>query len=141
MVLVADADISFEVTAELDRAAERPASWLPASTPTEAAPSDPPVLPLVDVATSTSATVVVLDRGAQSDESIVLQAAALHERGLRVRTLSLFYEQWLGKLPVSELERVSLLFDIGEIHAPRYARVKRLVDMPIGRGAARCCSS
>src|SRR3954470_3346363 len=49
----------------------------------------------------------------------------------RVRTLSLFYEQWLGKLPVSELERVSLLFDIGEIHAPRYARVKRLADIAV----------
>jgi lipopolysaccharide/colanic/teichoic acid biosynthesis glycosyltransferase len=48
---------------------------------------------------------------------------------MRVRTLSLFYEQWLGKLPVSELERVSLLFDIGEIHAPRYARLKRLLDI------------
>ena len=71
-----------------------------------------------------------------------LQAAALHERGVRVRTLSLFYEQWLGKLPVSELERVSLLFDIGEIHAPRYARVKRLLDVSPragGLSAARSC--
>ena len=45
------------------------------------------------------------------------QAALLHEEGVRVRTLSLFYEQWLGKLPIGELERVSLLFDIGELHA------------------------
>jgi lipopolysaccharide/colanic/teichoic acid biosynthesis glycosyltransferase len=53
---------------------------------------------------------------------------------VRVRTLSLFYEQWLGKLPVSELERVSLLFDVGEIHAPRYARVKRLGDLVAAAG-------
>ena len=46
--------------------------------------------------------------------------------GVRVRTLSLFYEEWLGKLPVSELERVSLMFDIGEVHRQRYGRVKRL---------------
>ena len=49
----------------------------------------------------------------------------LHEEGVRVRTMSLFYEQWLGKLPIGELERVSLLFDIGELHAAGYARVKR----------------
>ena len=43
-----------------------------------------------------------------------------------MRTLSLFYEQWLGKLPLGELERVSLLFDIGEIHRDSYGRLKRL---------------
>ena len=68
----------------------------------------------------------MLDRDAQADESVVAQAAALHEGGVRVRTLSLFYEEWLGKLPVSELERVSLMFDIGEVHRVRYGRLKRL---------------
>jgi len=95
----------------------------------EARPGEPPSLPLVDAANDTDATVVVLGRDAQSDESVVVQAAQLHERGVRIRTLSMFYEQWLGKLPVSELERISLLFDIGEVHAPRYARVKRLLDI------------
>jgi lipopolysaccharide/colanic/teichoic acid biosynthesis glycosyltransferase len=61
----------------------------------------------------------------------VSQAASLHESGIRLRTLSLFYEEWLGKLPVSELERVSLMFDIGEIHRARYGRVKRLLDVAI----------
>jgi lipopolysaccharide/colanic/teichoic acid biosynthesis glycosyltransferase len=59
----------------------------------------------------------------------VAQAAELHEAGVRVRTLSLFYEQWLGKLPLSELERVSLLFDIGELHRARYGRMKRIIDV------------
>jgi lipopolysaccharide/colanic/teichoic acid biosynthesis glycosyltransferase len=45
--------------------------------------------------------------------------------------LSLFYEQWLGKLPISELERVSLLFDIAELHRPAYVRVKRLLDLVV----------
>jgi lipopolysaccharide/colanic/teichoic acid biosynthesis glycosyltransferase len=71
---------------------------------------------------------VVLDRAALADESIVAQAAALHESGVRIRTLSLFYDQWLGKLPVSELERISLLFDIGELHRAVYGRVKRMLD-------------
>jgi lipopolysaccharide/colanic/teichoic acid biosynthesis glycosyltransferase len=59
----------------------------------------------------------------------VAQAALLHERGARVRTASLFYEQWLGKIPLGELERVSLMFDIGEIHRDGYSRVKRLIDI------------
>ena len=61
--------------------------------------------------------------------------------GVRIRTLSLFYEQWLGKLPIGELERVSLLFDIGEVHAAWYARVKRLLDVGLGAVRARSRSS
>jgi lipopolysaccharide/colanic/teichoic acid biosynthesis glycosyltransferase len=77
---------------------------------------------------------VVLSRRAQADDDVVLQASILHEEGIRIRTLSLFYEQWLGKLPIGELERVSLLFDIGELHGARYARVKRMLDIVLGLG-------
>jgi len=77
---------------------------------------------------------VVLDRTAQAADSIVAQAAELHEAGVRIRTLSLFYDQWLGKLPLSELERVSLLFDIGTLHRPRYVRIKRLIDVVAALG-------
>jgi len=133
VVLVASADDVDALAVELGRAPERPASLVAALTVAEARPTEapvlPPVLPLVQEAVRTDATVVVLGRDAQSDEGVVMQAAQLHERGVRVRTLSMFYEQWLGKLPMSELERVSLLFDIGEVHAPRYARIKRLVDV------------
>lgn len=79
-----------------------------------------------------AATVLVLGRLAQLDESVVAQAAQLHSRGMRVRTLTLFYDEWLGKLPVSELERTSLMFDIQELHAPGYARTKRAVDVLAG---------
>lgn len=78
-----------------------------------------------------SATVIVLDRTAQADTEVVGQAAVLHEAGIRVRTLLQFYEEWLGKLPVAELERASLFFDIGEVHRMRYARIKRLTDVAI----------
>jgi lipopolysaccharide/colanic/teichoic acid biosynthesis glycosyltransferase len=131
VVLVADEDDIDALAVELGRAPERPASLVAALTVSEAHPTDPPVRPLVEVVTATNANVVVLGRAAQADEDIVVQAALLHERGVRVRTLSLFYEEWLGKLPVSELERVSLLFDISEIHAPRYARLKRMLDVAI----------
>ena len=50
---------------------------------------------------------------------------------MRVRSLTLFYEEWLGKLPISELERASLLFDIREVHHSGYGRAKRIIDVPI----------
>jgi lipopolysaccharide/colanic/teichoic acid biosynthesis glycosyltransferase len=88
--------------------------------------------PLEELVRSQQATVLVIDRAAQEQPSILAQAAALHGDGVRVRTLSLFYEEWLGKLPLTELERVSMMFDIGEIHRQRYTRVKRVVDVVLG---------
>jgi hypothetical protein len=92
--------------------------------------------PLVRAVEQAAASVVVLDRTAQNDEAVVSQAALLHERGVRVRTLALFYDEWLGKLPVSELERMALMFDIGEVHRARYGRVKRQLDIAIALVAA-----
>ncbi len=129
VLLVGDLDEAETLRGELERSAERPALVVATMTPEQARPHDPPRRPLVDAVYAAGGTVVVLNRAAQSDEEVVLQAALLHERGVRIRTLSLFYEQWLGKLPLSELERVSLLFDIGEVHAARYARLKRMLDV------------
>jgi lipopolysaccharide/colanic/teichoic acid biosynthesis glycosyltransferase len=75
--------------------------------------------------------VLVLDRAAQQDDGIIAQAGVVHEQGVRVRTLTGFYDEWLGKLPLSELERASLFFDIGELHRAGYGRAKRLVDVPL----------
>jgi lipopolysaccharide/colanic/teichoic acid biosynthesis glycosyltransferase len=88
--------------------------------------------PLVALAHEHQATVLVLDREAQAVPSVVSQAATLHQAGFRVRTLLLYYEEWLGKLPLAELEQTSLLFDIGEVHRASYVRVKRLVDLALG---------
>ncbi len=85
--------------------------------------------PLVERVGAERATVVVLDREALLDQRVVDQAAVLHESGIRIRTLLQFYEEWLGKLPLGELERASLFFDIGELHGERYARVKRMTDV------------
>ncbi len=74
---------------------------------------------------------LVLGKGAQDVPSVVAQAAALHERGVRIRSLTMFYEEWLAKLPLSELERASLLFDIGEVHRAGYGRAKRIIDVPL----------
>lgn len=87
--------------------------------------------PLVDAVVADRISVLVLSSEAREDELVVAQAATLHEQGVRVRTVSLFYEQWMAKLPLTELERVSLMFDIGEVHRRRYARASRLIDLPI----------
>jgi lipopolysaccharide/colanic/teichoic acid biosynthesis glycosyltransferase len=130
-VLVVAASSELEsLESDLRSAPERPAvvvGWL---TPDETEfGSVPPMRPLLTAASDLRATVVVLSRAAQSNDDVVLQASQLHQEGVRIRTLSMFYEQWLGKLPINELERLSLLFDIGEVHAAWYARVKRLVDI------------
>lgn len=121
-----------ELAAELDAGAERRAVIVEVLTPDQATATGDGRLPLERTVRDAEATVVVLDRVAQLDRSIVEQAAALHGSGVRIRTLSLFSEEWLGKLPLSELERVALMFDIGELHRIRYTRMKRVVDVVLG---------
>lgn len=115
---------------DLARAAERPARLVGSLAPALARP-DGTDRPLVALARQRGATVVVLDRAAQGDEAVVAQAATLHRQGVRVRTLALFYDQWLGKLPIGELEQVSLMFDIQELHVRQYARLKRMADVAV----------
>ncbi len=131
VVLVAGPGEAAVLDDDLDEAPERPAIIVARLGVEQARALGEDRRPLVDVAAERRATVVVLDRHAQGDESIVAQAGVLHGAGVRVRTLSLFYEEWLGKLPVNELERVSLMFDIGELHRARYGRVKRLLDVTL----------
>jgi lipopolysaccharide/colanic/teichoic acid biosynthesis glycosyltransferase len=129
VVVVATAGEMTVLEADLARAPEKPAVLVGWMSPHEVEPAAASAAtPLVDMVQDRHATVVVLSRQAQGEEDVVVQATALHQRGVRIRTLSMFYEQWLGKIPISELERVSLLFDIGELHAVSYARVKRLLD-------------
>jgi exopolysaccharide biosynthesis polyprenyl glycosylphosphotransferase len=132
VVVVASADELAVLEADLAWAPERPALIVGSLSPQEVAPrATAAIAPLVEMVHDRHATVVVLSRQAQSEEEVVLQATSLHERGVRIRTLSMFYEQWFGKLPLGELERVTLLFDIGELHASRYARVKRMLDVVV----------
>ena len=114
---------------DLAHAPERPASVVAVLDPEGASDVSDGHQPLVEMARSCKATVIVLDRIGQADDTLVSQAAVLHAAGVRVRTMSLFYEEWLGKLPAGELERVSLMFDIGELHRWRYGRAKRIADV------------
>jgi lipopolysaccharide/colanic/teichoic acid biosynthesis glycosyltransferase len=132
VVLVSDAREAVALRDELHGVPERPAVLLNHLTPAEAQPQGSRSRPLCELVIAISANLVILDRSALLDPVVVAQAAALHEHGVRVRPLSQFYEEWLGKLPVSELERASLLFDIREVHGARYARLKRVVDVVFG---------
>ena len=116
---------------DLELAPELPARLIERIHPSAARARRPGEEPLVDLVISRDATVLVLGHDAQEDPAVVSQASALHEAGVRVRTLCAFYEHWLGKLPVSDLERLSLMFDIREVHQTRYARMKRLLDVAV----------
>jgi lipopolysaccharide/colanic/teichoic acid biosynthesis glycosyltransferase len=118
--------------ADVSTRAERPAVLVATLAAEDARPRRVGEEPLVDAVIAHDATVLVLAVEAQDDPLVVAQASTLHEAGVRVRTLTTFYDEWLGKLPLSELERLSLMFDIAEVHHARYARVKRLLDIVVG---------
>ena len=124
-------DEAAALDSDLLRGAERPAQLVAVLHP-GAVGGGGPGRPLVEVAGRERVTVVILGREAQADEAVVAQAATVHGGGVRVRSLTNFYDEWLGKLPLADLERVSLMFDIQELHAPRYARLKRIIDLVAG---------
>jgi exopolysaccharide biosynthesis polyprenyl glycosylphosphotransferase len=132
VVIVAEPEEFEGLDEELAGEPERAAIVVGSLRPPEAeSVSYPPRRPLLELARRSRATVVVLSRAAQGSADVVAQASELHAGGVRIRTLAMFYEAWLGKQPIGELERMSLLFDIGELHALAYARVKRLVDIAL----------
>lgn len=76
--------------------------------------------------------VVVASEEAMHRPDVTPLLSSLHLRGVRIRRLLDFYGEWFRLVPLSELEDASLLFDIGEIHSPLYARLKRIVDAGSG---------
>lgn len=125
MLLVAGEEDAERLQVDLAKNPERRATLADVLKPEEAREN------LVAAAATAGATVVVLAREALNDDVVIEQVADLHEHGVRVRTLTLFYDEWLGKLPLSELERVALMFDIGELHRARYGRFKRSMDLSV----------
>ncbi len=72
--------------------------------------------------------VVVSDAASRS--AVVIDAVTeLHRRGVKVRTLSTFYDEYLGKVSLSELSRMAMLFDVRNLHHTTYRRVKRAIDL------------
>jgi lipopolysaccharide/colanic/teichoic acid biosynthesis glycosyltransferase len=135
IVVVAEDGAAEVLTSELDRTSERPAVVVGSLSGLDARHDYPATHPLVEVVQRTRATVVVLDLDAQAEPDVIAQAAELHADGVRVRTLEAFYDEWLGKLPHGELERLSLMFDIQELHSRVYGRLKRVMDFVAGVAA------
>jgi lipopolysaccharide/colanic/teichoic acid biosynthesis glycosyltransferase len=131
VVFVGSAADAAMLTDELAARPERPAALAAALDPHAARPRRTGEEPLVDTVIAHDASVLVLSREAQDAPLVVAQASTLHEAGVRVRSLTDFYAEWLGKLPIAELERLSLMFDIAEVHESRYARAKRLADVAV----------
>jgi lipopolysaccharide/colanic/teichoic acid biosynthesis glycosyltransferase len=129
VVVLSDLPLSLELRTELLHRAERPASVCGSIALGEVVGPRARPGALQEAVARHRGTVLVLGPDAQADERVIEQAARLHEHGLRIRTYSLFYEEWLGKIPVGELARVSLFFDIGEVHRATYGRFKRILDV------------
>jgi lipopolysaccharide/colanic/teichoic acid biosynthesis glycosyltransferase len=129
VVLVGEGTDPTELSVALGGNPERPAVIAAALNPGDTSTLGPGRSPLVSIADEANATTIVLTRQALSDESIVRQASLLHNRGCRIRSLPGFYQEWLGRVPVADLEATSLLFDVGGLHLPAYVRAKRLADV------------
>ncbi len=129
-IYVGHPDTQAELRSETDRA-ERAVHFV-ASLPVDASSVGAAVAAdfrqLVD-RSATGPDVVILDGYAQAMPDVVTEAARLHANGVRVRTPSLFSEEHFGKIPLADLERTSLLFDIGELHRARYVRSKRIFEV------------
>jgi lipopolysaccharide/colanic/teichoic acid biosynthesis glycosyltransferase len=116
---------------DLELAPEQPSQLVLAVSVRQVTATDDSAMPLLDLIDQHRATLLVMSREAQGSDDVVAQAVVAHSKGVRIRTLSLFYDEWLGKLPIPELERIALLFDINEIHRPVYARIKRAMDVTL----------
>jgi len=116
---------------DVGRRPERVSLLAVALAPADVVPAEGRPAPLEEAIREQRITLLVMNRDAQSYDEVVAQAARAHAKGVRIRTLSLYYDEWLGKLPHSELERIALLFDINELHRPMYARMKRFLDVSL----------
>ena len=117
-----------EIESGLANDSEQRAEWVAAVKPT-AVEAIGLARPLEVLAEEMEATMIVVDQEAQLNESVVAQVANIHATGRRVRSLSMFMEEWVGKVPLSELERTSLFFDVSELHGSTYPRLKRVFDL------------
>lgn len=83
---------------------------------------------ITERAESTRATELVLGKRAVLSPVVLAHAEELHQAGLRVRSVDSFYDQRLGKLPLSSLDSFALMGDVESLHGG-YAPVKRAIDL------------
>ncbi len=74
-------------------------------------------------------TTLVMSSDAIRDHRLVAVASQLNVAGLRIRTLSDFYEREFVKVPLTELTHEWFLFDVAEIHRTRvYGVARRVIE-------------
>jgi lipopolysaccharide/colanic/teichoic acid biosynthesis glycosyltransferase len=76
------------------------------------------------------ATTLVLGPRAIADPTVIEHAEQLHRRGLKVRSLDVFYDESLGRLPLSAIDRFALMGDVESVHGV-YAPLKRTIDIAL----------
>lgn len=86
---------------------------------------------ILDCVARQSISLIVLSEAAHHNPTVLSAVSHAHSCGTRVRSILAFYNDWIGKIPVRELQATALLFDVREIHHVGYARVSRLIDIVI----------
>jgi lipopolysaccharide/colanic/teichoic acid biosynthesis glycosyltransferase len=74
-------------------------------------------------------SLVVLSDESAAIPRVVDAVTVLHRSGVKVRTLAQFYEEYLGKESLSELTKMTMLFDVRTMHHATYRRTKRVIDI------------
>ena len=74
------------------------------------------------------ATTLVLGTRASADPVVLQTAEVLHRQGVHIRSVDDFYDEFLGKVPLSSLDRFALMADIESVHGA-YAPLKRAIDL------------
>lgn len=128
VVVIADSSDVSDFERDLDRPPERKFTVKDVIDPSVIVQN--PAL-LSERVAAANANLIVLSEASQASSEIVEQAALLHEEGIRIRGMSAFGDEWLGRVPVKELARTSLWFDIRDLHEGQYIRLKRLMDLTI----------
>ena len=85
-------------------------------------------LDLVEACRERGASTLVLGSAPSTHPFVIDAAEELHRDGVRVRSLDDFYDESIGKLPLSSLDRFALMGDIESLHGA-YAPLKRVIDI------------
>lgn len=83
---------------------------------------------VAEVCVQHDASVLVLGPAAATDPLVTERAALIHQAGVKVRSLDDFYDEALGKLPLTSLDRFALMGDIESVHGS-YGALKRTTDL------------
>ena len=125
VLVVADARIADRLAADVDQHVEVPCTIVGAVDPCTGEQD----FDLGRRSATDGATVVVVSAESLGVESVLDALSRIHASGVRVRTLSGFYDEWLGRVPLTELGAAALLFDIRGVHNVGYARLARVRDL------------